>query len=111
MKKFLSVKQIFKAANLIQRVSSKELKKIIEMHFDLKKEYSLSIKNIKKIIYGSYNEHMHWWHARSLQFISEIKNKDYFMKSLKKEFQKIKTKKGIPFDLSVLCINLKKKIT
>ena len=112
MKKYLTIKQIFNAAKLIQRISSNDIKIQFSKYFDLKKKYKLSIINVKKIIYGSYDQHMSWWEARSGQIISEIKNKSVFMSDLKKEFKKIQNYKGIPFDLSVLYIRLelKKKI-
>ena len=47
MKKYLSNKQIFNAANLINRITKKELKRKFTKYFDLKKDYNLSI-NIKK---------------------------------------------------------------
>ena len=52
---------------------------------------------------------MKWWKARSEQIISEVNNKELFMKDLEKELEKIREEKGIPFDLSVLYINLKAK--
>ncbi len=109
MKKFLSNKQIFNAANLIKRVTKKEITKKIIKYFDLKKDYNLSVKIKKKLIYGNCNDHIKWWQARSLQIISEIKNKKLFINTLKKELNNFKTKKGIPFDLSLLEIHLLEK--
>ena len=109
MKNFLSNKQIFNAANLINRVTKKEITKKIIKYFDLKKDYNLSVKIKKKLIYGNCNDHIKWWKARSLQIISEIKNKKLFIDTLKKELDKFKNKKGIPFDLSLLEIHLLKK--
>ena len=109
MKNHLSFKQIMKAAMLAQRVSSKQIYKYFEKKFNLKDEYNLAVQNINKTIYGSFDEHMKWWKARSEQIISEVKNKNVFMKDLEKELEKIREKNGIPFDLSVLYINLKTK--
>ena len=109
MKNHLSFKQIMKAAMLAQRVSSKQIYKYFEKKFNLKDEYNLVVQNINKTIYGSFDEHMKWWKARSEQIISEVKNKELFMKDLEKELEKIREEKGIPFDLSVLYINLKAK--
>ena len=109
MKNHLSFKQIMKAATLAQRVSSKQIYKYFEKKFNLKDEYNLAVQNINKTIYGSFDEHMKWWKARSEQIISEVKNKNVFMKDLEKELEKIREKNGIPFDLSVLYINLKIK--
>ena len=109
MKKYLSNKQIFNAANLIKRITKKELNKKFEKYFNLRNDYNLSIKIKKNLVYGNCNQHIKWWKARSLQIISEIKNKNLFIQSLKKELNKFNTKKGIPFDLSLLEIHLLKK--
>ena len=109
MNKHLSFSQIMKAATLAQRVSSKHIYKYFSQDFDLKSKYTLSVKNVKKIVYGTFDEHMKWWKARSEQIIAEVKDKSAFMKDLKNELELIKTKKGIPFDLSVLHIYLKAK--
>ena len=110
MKKYLSNKQIFNAANLINRITKKELTKKFAKFFNLKNDYDLSIKIKKKLIYGSCNDHVKWWKARSFQIISEIENKKLFIKNLKEELNKFKTKKGIQFDLNLLEIHLFKKI-
>ena len=58
MKKYLSNKQIFNAANLINRITKKELKRKFTKYFDLKKDYNLSINIKKKLIYGSSDDHL-----------------------------------------------------
>ena len=109
MKKFLSNKQIFYAANLIKRITKKELANKFSKYFDLKNDYKLSIKTKKKLIYGNCNQHIKWWKARSLQIISEVNNKKLFIQNLKEELNKFNTKKGIPFDLNLLEIHLLRK--
>jgi len=109
MKKYLSNKQIFNAANLINRITKKELKRKFTKYFDLKKDYNLSINIKKKLIYGSSDDHLKWWEARSLQIISEVKNKKLFIQNFKEELVKFKNNKRIPFDLSLLEIHLSKK--
>ena len=109
MKKYLSNKQIFHAANLINRINKKELIHKFSKYFNLKNDYDLSINIKKKLIYGSSSQHIKWWKARSLQIISEINNKKLFIKNLKEELDKYNTKKGIPFDLSLLEIHLLRK--
>lgn len=108
MKKHLSFKQIMNAATLSQRLSVKHMREKILEFFD-EKEYQIDIKNVKETIYGNFDEHMKWWKSRSEQIISEIDNKDAFLIDLKKELENIQNEKGIPFDLSLLYINLKKK--
>jgi len=107
MKRHLSFKQIMNAATLSQRVSSNHIVKHFSKYFDLKRDYELSVKTVKKIINGTFNEHMKWWKARSEQIISEIKDKDNFLIDLKNELDKTKKPEGIPFDLSILHIHLK----
>ncbi len=109
MKKYLSIKQIISAAKLLNRITNKDLNKKFSKYFDLKKDYNLKIILKKKKIYGSCEEHIKWWKARSLQIISEVKNKKLFINDLKKELKKSNTSKGIPFDLKLLEINLNKK--
>ena len=109
MKKHLTFTQIMKSATLAQRVSPKHIHDHFKKEFDLTNEYKFSVQNIKKTIYGTFDEHMKWWKARSEQIISEIQNKNDFMNDLKEKLEKINTKEGIPFDLSVLYINLKGK--
>jgi len=110
MKKYLSNKQIFNAAKLINRITKKELTKKFTKYFNLRNDYNLSINIKKKLIYGSCNDHIKWWKARSVQIISEIENKKLFIKNLKEELNKFTNKERIPFDLSLLEIHLFKKI-
>ena len=109
MKKYLSNKQIFHAANLINRINKKELIHKFSKYFNLKNDYDLSINIKKKLIYGSSSQHIKWWKARSFQMISEVKDKELFINTLKNELNKYKKKKGIVFDLSLLEINLLRK--
>ena len=109
MKKFLNHKQIFNAANLINRITKKELMFKFQKYFDLRNEYTLVIKNKRKKIYGTPEQHIKWWKARSFQMISEVKDKELFINTLKNELNKYKKKKGIVFDLSLLEINLLRK--
>ena len=108
MKKHLSFKQIMNAATLSQRLSVKHMKDNL-LDFFSDDDYLIDVKNVKEKIYGNFDEHMKWWKSRSEQIISEIDDKDAFLIDLKEELEKIKTEKGIPFDLSLLYINLKKK--
>lgn len=108
MQKHLNFQQIMNAATLSQRLSVNHMKKHLIDFFD-EKDYEIEVKNVKKKIHGNFDEHMKWWKSRSEQIISEIKEKDKFMLDLKEELKKINTDQGIPFDLSILNINLKKK--
>jgi ubiquinone/menaquinone biosynthesis C-methylase UbiE len=109
MQKHLNFKQIMKASALSQRVSPTHIQKYFSKEFDLENDYTLNVDNVKKVIYGTFDQHMKWWKARSEQIISEVKNKEQFMNDLKETLETIKTDQGIPFDLSILHIKLKGK--
>ena len=108
MKKHLNFKQIMNAATLSQRLSTTHMRDHLLEFFD-ENDYVINVENVKQKIFGNFDEHMKWWKSRSEQIISEIENKDSFLIDLKVELEKINTKNGIPFDLSLLNINIKKK--
>jgi len=109
MQKHLSFKQIMKASTLSQRVSLTHMQRYFSKEFDLENDYTLTIENKKKVLYGTFDQHMKWWKARSEQIISEVENKNQFMSDLKETLETIRTDQGIPFDLSILYIKLKGK--
>jgi hypothetical protein len=98
-----------KASALSQRVSPTHIQNYFSKEFDLENDYTLNVDNVKKVIFGTFDQHMKWWKARSEQIISEVKNKDQFMSDLQETLETIKTDQGIPFDLSILHIKLKGK--
>jgi len=107
MKKHLNFTQIMNAATLSQRLSKTHMKENLLKFFN-ENDYKIDVKNIKQQIFGNFDEHMKWWKSRSEQIISEIEDKEGFLVDLKEELEKIRTEKGIPFDLSLLYINVKK---
>ncbi|HUU26531.1 MAG TPA: class I SAM-dependent methyltransferase [archaeon] len=107
MKKHLSFAQILKAASLAIRVDANQLRTAFEEHYG--DNYIIEVRNPKKIIYGSFEEHMKWWTARSSAIIADVQDKDSFFRDLKEEFTKIKDAKGIPFDLSCLFLSVKQE--
>ena len=109
MQKHLNFKQIMKASTLSQRVSPTHIKRHFSKEFDLGNDYTLTVDNVKKVIYGTFDQHMKWWKSRSEQIIYEVENKDKFMSDLNETLETIKTDQGIPFDLSILHIKLKGK--
>jgi ubiquinone/menaquinone biosynthesis C-methylase UbiE len=104
LKKHLTFSQIMKTALLVQRVREKEIKKHFAPVFN---GFEIHVQEFKNIIYGSFDEHMKWWKARSSPVIAEVKDKEGFMVHLQEELEKAKTEKGIPFDLAYLWINIK----
>lgn len=108
MKKHLTFKQIMTAAGLAQRVSAKQLEAHFRSHFD-EQTNDITVETWPKTIYGSFSRHMKWWMARSEQIIQEVEDKDMFMNDLETELNRLDTGRGIPFDLSVLCLHLEGK--
>jgi len=105
MKKHLTFSQIMHAATLALRIEPVELKKAVEKSFG--PGYSVVVKNPRRIILGSFEEHMKWWTARSSAIIANVKNKTQFFRDLKSEMAAIATGQGIPFDLSCLFLRVK----
>ena len=105
-RKHLSFKQIMASAVLIQRVNAKQCKEAFSV---FEPDFHLNIEEERKVVYGSFDEHMKWWEARSTQIISEIKDKAAFLKDFRGEMEKTKGPKGIPFDASFLKIHVRAK--
>ena len=68
-----------------------------------------SEKELIASVSDSTRPFVHFLSTKKPAIIAEIKNKHIFMDDLKKELENIKVENGIPFDLSVLYINLKTK--
>ena len=105
MKKHLTFSQIMHAASLARRVTADQLCEIFQNAFG--ENYIVKIHNAKRIIYGTFEEHMKWWTARSSAIIADIQNTEVFMNDLQTELSKIEDVRGIPFDLSCLFLNVK----
>jgi ubiquinone/menaquinone biosynthesis C-methylase UbiE len=106
MKKHMTFPQIMKSATLAQRVSPTQAHDAFALYF---KSHEIIVEKQTDIIYGTFEEHMKWWKARSTQIIAEVKDKDKFLDDLRIEFQKMDTDKGIPFDNAYLEITVKPK--
>ena len=104
LKKQLTFAQIMKTAVLVQRVKEKEIKKYFSPFF---RGFDINVQEFNGTVYGSFDEHMKWWKARSSPVIAEVQDKARFMVDLREELSKIETGKGIPFDLAYLWIKVK----
>ena len=93
-RKHLTFEQIMKTATLVQRVTGKKLNATFEPHF---KGFDIQVENHRDVVYGSFEDHMKWWKARSSPVISEVKDKERFIEDLRDELKKNRDKKGIPF--------------
>ena len=69
--------------------------------------FEIYVQEFKDVVYGSFDEHMKWWKARSSPVIAEVQDKARFMVDLQEELEKSETEKGIPFDLAYLWISVR----
>ena len=104
LRKHLTFAQIMDTAVLVQRASPKQVKEAFAPSFE---GFDIQVEKFTKIVYGSFEEHMKWWKARSSPVIAEVKNKDTFMKDLQVEMEKIQTNEGIPFDAAYIWIKIR----
>jgi len=103
MEKHMTFPQIMRSAKLAQRVDKNQLKAMFEENFN---DYKVDVQNIKQVIYGSFQDHMMWWKARSSAITHEIKDMEAFIIDLESEMKEIETSQGIPFDLSCLIVSI-----
>ena len=92
-----------KTAVLVQRVREKEIRKQFTPFFN---GFRINVQEFKDVVYGSFEEHMKWWRARSSPVIAEVQDKARFLIDLREELSKIETEKGIPFDVAYLWIRV-----
>ena len=105
LRKHLTFSQIMDTAVLVQRASPKQVKKAFAPYFE---GFDIQVDKFTNVVYGSFEEHMKWWKARSSPVIAEVNNKDKFMKDLQVELEQIRTTDGIPFDAAYLWIKVRK---
>lgn len=104
-KKHLTFGQIMKSATLVQRATEKSL---AESFACFKNEgYDVKFEQHRDIVYGTFDEHMKWWTARSSPVIAEVVDKGAFMSDLQEELEKTTTAQGIPFDTAYFWITIK----
>ena len=105
LRKHLNFSQIMETAVLVQRASPKQVKQAFAPYFE---GFDVRVEKFTDIVYGTFEEHMKWWKARSSPVIAEVNNKDKFMGDLQVELEKIQTINGIPFDTAYLWIKIRK---
>ena len=105
-RKHLTFAQIMTTATLVQRVTPKECHAAFQSFHD---DFDLQVEMFSDVVYGSFDDHMKWWKARSTPVIAEIEDKDRFMSDLREELEKIGSDKGIPFDTAYLWIKGRSK--
>ena len=62
LKKHLSFKQIMGTANLVQRARADQVYSAFSA-FD--EGYNIVVEEYRDVVYGTFDEHMKWWSARS----------------------------------------------
>ena len=105
LRKHLTFSQIMDTAVLVQRASPQQVKKAFAPYFE---GFDIQVEKFTDIVYGSFEDHMKWWKARSSPVIAEVNNKDKFICDLQVELEKIQTIDGIPFDTAYLWIKIRK---
>ena len=106
LKKHLSFKQIMGTANLVQRARADQVYSAFSA-FD--EGYNIVVEEYRDVVYGTFDEHMKWWSARSTPVIAEVEDKEAFMKDLRDELDKTNTSQGIPFDTAYFHISIRSK--
>jgi ubiquinone/menaquinone biosynthesis C-methylase UbiE len=104
LKKHLSFGQIMKTAGLVQRVTPKEIHAAFDPVF---RGFAVEAAEHRDVVYGTFDDHMKWWTARSTPVIADVKDKARFMIDLREELEKTATPKGIPFDTAYLWIRVR----
>ena len=104
LKKHLSFKQIMRTATLVQRARPDQVHDAFAPFHD---GFTIDVVEHRDVIFGTFDEHMKWWTARSTPVISEVENKEQFMVDLREELEKTTTSKGIPFDVAYYYISIR----
>ena len=104
LRNHLTFAQIMDTAALVQRVTPEEVKTAFSPFDDC---FNIEVKKFNDVVYGTFDEHMKWWKARSSPVIAEVEDKDRFMIDLREELEKIDTARGIPFDTAYYWITAK----
>ncbi|NQV83529.1 MAG: methyltransferase domain-containing protein [Rhodospirillales bacterium] len=106
LRNHLTFAQIIDTAALVQRVTPEQVKTAFSPFDDC---FKIEVQKFDDVVYGTFDEHMKWWKARSSPVIAEVKDKNHFMIDLREELEKIGTDRGIPFDTSYYWITAKAK--
>jgi len=102
-KQHLSFRQIMKSAVLVQRLTAEPAAKTLQRHFG---GFKVDVTEHRETVYGTFEEHMRWWKARSTPVISEVKDKEQFFIDLRVAMERRANGKRIPFDAAFLFITV-----
>ncbi len=103
LKKHLTFSQIIKTAGLVQRVTATELERAFT---PFRERFEVKATQFTDVVYGSFDDHMKWWKARSTPVIAEVEDKQQFMVDLRRELEALDHGSGIPFDTAYLWLKV-----
>lgn len=103
LKKHLTFAQIIGTAGLVQRVTAPELERAFKPFAG---SFDVKATEFRDVVYGSFDDHMKWWTARSAPVIADVKDKQQFMLDLRRELEAMDQGAGIPFDSAYLWLNV-----
>ena len=106
LRKHLTFRQIMATATLVQRARPDQVIEAFSVFHD---GFEVNVQEFRDIVYGSFDDHMKWWTARSSPVIADVEDKDRFMVDLREELEKIADDKGIPFDTAYYYITARSK--
>ena len=104
LRNHLTFAQIMDTAALVQRATPEDIKAAFSPFDDC---FKVDVVKHTDTVFGSFDEHMKWWKARSTPVIAEVEDKDRFMIDLQAELEMIATDQGIPFDSACYWITAK----
>ena len=104
-RKHLTFSQIMKTATLVQRAVEKDMDRAFACFKDA--GFDVRFEQHRDVVYGTFDNHMKWWTARSTPVIAEVADKKAFMSDLRDELEKTRTSKGIPFDTAYFWITIR----
>jgi ubiquinone/menaquinone biosynthesis C-methylase UbiE len=103
-RRHLSFAQIIATAGLVQRLTPLEAVAALEPFADA---FSVDVRQFDEVVFGTFEQHMAWWLARSSPIIAEVADRNQFMADLRAELLRLDTEAGIPFDASYLWITIR----
>lgn len=100
-KKHLTFAQVMRATAQLKRMGDEELREIFEAALP---GHRVEVTRHRRVVHGTFDEHMSWWKARARSVAEEVKDFEAFLADLKTELAKISEPEGIPFDGSCLAL-------
>jgi ubiquinone/menaquinone biosynthesis C-methylase UbiE len=108
LKNHLSFAQIIKSAGKTQRLNGSQLK---QFFLPIEEHHDIQITEHRKVLYGTVEDYLALWKARSRPVICEVKDQDLFFRQLREELKTLSEEKGVPFDISYLCLEARRRKT